>query len=391
MGALASTGALATGDIWHTSAASAASSANALLQSVADIKSRGVPPGEIRLNNNENPMGVSLRVIDTVLQILFNVNRFDSSLELNKVLGRFHGVSPGGRSRSDQQVVIAPGTDAIHQIVARLALNGGAGEVIEATPAYGRVSAAYEAIRMADGYVNGGVKRIPLKPDHTHDLDAMLAAITAATSCIVITNPNNPTGTILSDDALDRFIDAVPDHVMVLIDEAYMDFVQVPGYRDAIQLASGHENIIVTRTFSKVYGLAAVRIGYAVTSSAMADRLSMVNDFSETVSLLSKAAALAAMEDTDFVRRTIESVATEKAYLIGQLEEIGLGYIPSHTNFLMIDLKRDSGPVRRQLERNKIYVSDRPREKGWTNYMRVSLGTHQEMQVFTSILKEILT
>ncbi|MBT5874301.1 MAG: aminotransferase class I/II-fold pyridoxal phosphate-dependent enzyme, partial [Candidatus Latescibacteria bacterium] len=350
MGALVSTGAFAAGDIWQ---ASAASSTTSLLQSVADIKSRGVPPGEIRLNNNENPMGVSLRVIDTVLQILFSVNRFDSSSELNKVISRFHGVSPGGRGRSDQRVIIAPGSDAIHQIVARLALNGGTGEVIEATPAYGRVSAAYEAIRMADGHLNSGVKRIPIGPDHTHDLAAMLAAITSETSCIVITNPNNPTGTIVPHEELGAFLDAVPDHVTVMIDEAYMDFVQVPGYKDAIQLAHGRENIIVTRTFSKVYGLAAVRIGYAVTSVAMADRLSAVNDFGETVSLLSKAAALAAIEDTEFVRRTIESVSTEKAYLIGQLEAMGIGYIPSHTNFLMIDLKRDSGPVRRQLEQKK--------------------------------------
>lgn len=378
-GVLASTGALVL-----TSRAAIGHAGISPLET--DIKGNGVPSGEVWLNNNENPLGTSMRVGQEVAAYLFNMNRFSVPVNLTRLIARTHGLSS---DEAESSILVSPGSHLLLHTVAVIAAGDGTGEVIEGIPAYGNISGIFEDFR-AEG-AQTSVIRVPLTRTHTHDLEAMGAAVTPKTSLIVITNPNNPTGTLVPHEKLEKLVDTVPSRVMVLIDEAYTHFVREPGYKDAIRLALTRKNVIVTRTFSKVYGLAGMRVGYAVAHRDLIHKLRRIVKFDETLSILSQAAAAAALGDPEFAIRTLQVVIEEKENLYNELTHMGLSYTTSHANFVMIDLKRDARPVREALARRKIYVSRRPHEKNMANFMRVSIGMPEEMRVFITALKEIIS
>ena len=305
-GALLGAGAVASGSAWDIAQAMATG------KKAGDVRGYGVEPGRVQIGANENPLGASPRAIAAIAENLHKINRYDFGVDLPVRLNKFHGV-PGVEDfelsftdmrsfmqfRELNRVMVTPGSGPILQALAVMAAAEG-GECIEAVPGYGSVARGFQTFQMMGKDVR--VVRVPTTGDFVHDLGAMKAAITPKTSLIVVTNPNNPTGTIVPYDDLVSLVDAAPAQAIVLIDEAYIHFVRDPNYQDAAKLALERENVVVARTFSKIYGLAGMRIGYAVGGKRMMDMLmAHMGFFGGGLSTLGMHAAMAALDDDEFV------------------------------------------------------------------------------------------
>ncbi len=399
-GALLGTGAVATGSAWEIAQAMATG------KKASDVRGYGVDPGFVNIGANENPLGASPRALAAIAENLHKINRYDFGVDLPVRLNQMHGV-PGVedfkldfgdmrsfmRFREMNRVMVTPGSGPILQALAVMAAGNG-GECIEAIPGYGQVSRAFQSFQMAGKDVK--VVRVPTTGDFVHDLEAMKAAITPKTTLITITNPNNPTGTVVPYEELAAFVDAVPPHATLLIDEAYIHFVRDPSYQDAVSLALERENVVVARTFSKIFGLAGMRIGYAVASQRMMDMLMLTQGFfGGGLSTLGMHAALAAMDDHEFVARTKQVVNDGKDYLSGEFDRLGLAYTPSDGNFMIVDVKRNSGRMAMELRKRGVMVRSgsgyRTREINLLgNHLRVTVGKPDELEVFVNELEDIL-
>src|SRR5699024_10786507 len=221
-----------------------------------------------------------------------------------------------------------------------------------------------------------------------HNLDAMLQAITANTRIIFIANPNNPTGTWVSAEQLDSFLEAVPEHILVVLDEAYTEYVEEERFPNGLERLPQHKNLIVARTFSKMYGLSGLRVGYAISSQKIADVLNRVRQ-PFNVNSIALAAAEAALGDTEYVEYN-RSVNTAGLVQIAEgLQALKLEYIPSVANFIGFDCGRPAGPVFEALLREGVIV--RPLAGyGMPNHLRVSIGLAEENERFLTALQKVL-
>jgi histidinol-phosphate aminotransferase len=244
----------------------------------------------------------------------------------------------------------------------------------EAVLAYARVTGA-EAVK------------VPLTADFRHDLPRMLAACDARTGLVYVCNPNNPTGTLAARDELLHFLERVPRTAIVLVDEAYHHFVDDPSYASAFEWLPRLGNLLVVRTFSKVYGLAGLRLGYGVGSRDTAAALRAHAAF-DNANAGALAAALASLADGEHVARQRTLNRSTREWLGRELDKDGRRYIPSHANFVMIDVGEDVAPVIEAFRARDILVGRRfPSMPGW---LRVSLGTPAEMRAFVDALRSIL-
>jgi len=224
--------------------------------------------------------------------------------------------------------------------------------------------------------------------DWGHDLDAMARAITERTRLVYIANPNNPTGTWSPSADLERFLGAVPEHVMVVVDQAYAEYVERDDYPDCIPWIERHPNLVVTRTFSKVHGLAALRVGYAVSHPQVADYMNRVRH-PFNVNRLGLAAAQAALDDDEHVARSVALNREGMGYLTGALDELGLAHIPSIGNFVTVDVGRPAGPVFQQMLREGVIV--RPvGNYGMPDHLRISIGLESENRRCIAALAKVL-
>lgn len=229
--------------------------------------------------------------------------------------------------------------------------------------------------------------RVPMQ-HLAHDLEAMLAAITPETRIVAICNPNNPTGTLIDQAAIDRFMASVPDHVVVVFDEAYIELLPEAQQPDVLKyIREGRENVLVLRTFSKAYGLAGLRIGYGVAHPELIHLLNKVRQ-PFNVNAMAQAGALAALDDVAHLEQTRATVMGGLNYLADQLEQMGIEYVPSVTNFMLV--KTGAGRERfLALQKRKVIV--RPMDPyGLPEYIRVSIGTQAQNECFIRELKEIL-
>ncbi|MBM3264239.1 MAG: aminotransferase class I/II-fold pyridoxal phosphate-dependent enzyme [candidate division Zixibacteria bacterium] len=372
-----------------------------------DIRGNGVPGGIVQISANENPLGASPRAIDAIMQHIFEINRYSFGSDLPFKLHAHHGITLGvDMSTLDfddprtfralmekNRVYMDAGSGPIVQLIGLLGVGNGTGECIESMPGYGQIARVFEGFKMAGQNTN--VIRVPTTGDFNQDLNAMKAAITPKTTIIAITNPNNPTGTIVPYADLEKFVDSVPKNIIVFIDEAYIHFVREPGYKDAIQLATARDNVVVTRTFSKIYGLAGMRIGYAIASKPILDRMMLHQGFGQGMTVLSSHAASAALEDHDFVTQTIKVTNDGKDFLYGEFKKMGLKYTPSHSNFLIVDVGQDSRKIVTELRKRGVMV-----RSGWgyqgagmnplSNHIRISIGKPDELEVFMNEFKKVM-
>lgn len=360
----------------------------------ADIQSVGLPKGLVRLAFNENPLGASPKAIAAVLDRQSWMNRYDYSTTLQKAIIKAHELDIPNVSGFDFKatgdrhgVILGVGTTELLQILALEALMGH-GEAIEALPAYGQIARVGDELREAGYPVL--TRRFPVKPDGTHDLDGMLSLITDRTGLVIVNNPHNPTGALNPYQDVLKFIDNAPNHVLIAVDEVYIQFVRDPAYQNFIEIAKARDNVIVLRTFSKAFGLSGARVGYAVGHKKIIKRLAPFSMGLLGRNVLSVHAAVAAMADTEHVRRSQQAIWNGNDYLTAELQKLGFSVIPSHGNFLWVNCKRPTRDIVRALGAKNVQI--RGGDGAWDspNHIRVSTGTMEENETFITTLNQIL-
>ncbi|AIQ69800.1 histidinol-phosphate transaminase [Paenibacillus graminis] len=327
----------------------------------------------IKLASNENPYGSSPNAKAAILAELENLYLYPdgSAAELTSALANHLGV------RNDS-IIFGCGSDEIIALLARAFFLPG-DETIMADQTF--------SVYKSNADIEGAVSiEVPLAHG-THDLDAMLARVTERTKVIWICNPNNPTGTIVPEEALITFLNAVPAGVMVVLDEAYCEYVTDLSYPNGIKLLESYPNLVVLRTFSKIYGLAALRIGYGVASPQI---ISLINKVREpfNTSRLAQAGALAALADQEYVQECRRLNSAGILQLQAEFKRLDLAFFPAHGNFIMVDVRKPAAEIFDALLRRGIIV--RAGHKLYPTYIRVTVGSAEQNKAFIAALEQVL-
>ena len=330
--------------------------------------------GAVKLASNENPLGPSPLAIRALREALPESHRYPDSggYYLKQELARCLGLTPG-------HLVLGNGCNELLELMARCFLLPG-DEVIIADPAF----VIYGMLSHLQGCTT---VRVPLK-EWTHDLEAMAKAVTRKTKMVFLGNPNNPTGTAVGPTELTAFMDAIPTDVIVVMDEAYIEYVPTEMVPDSLGYVRQGRWVIVLRTFSKIYGLAGLRIGYGMAPPSMVELLERVRA-PFNVNALAQKAALAALDDQAHLSSSRKVNELGKIYLSGELTHLGLECPPSVANFLLVDLKQSGREVADALLQLGVIV----RPLGGAHlktHIRVTIGTPAENERFIEALKSVL-
>ena len=325
----------------------------------------------VKLASNENPLGPSPKALAALQASVGEVFRYPdgASFALREALARQLGVTP-------DQLVFGCGGDEILELLAKTLLRPGV-EVVYGWPSF----AMYPIVTRGMGATP---VEVPLNEDFTYDLDAIIAAITDRTRMVVLCNPNNPTGTSYGAVEFDRFLDALPDDVVLLVDEAYYEYVRREDFPETVELTRTRPGTIVLRTFSKIYGLAGLRIGYGICDRELASYLERARH-PFNVNRLAEIAALAALGDAEHVERTRALNDAGARYLTDALEGLGCRVWPTDANYLLVEI----GPeYYEKLLRKGIIV--RPmRGFGLDAHLRISIGTASENERLVKAIEQI--
>lgn len=333
----------------------------------------GLDPHDIvKLASNENPLGPSPRAVEAVARAAAGVNIYPdgAAFRLRSAIAEFCGVE-------FDQTVVGTGSSEVIELMCHALLNPQA-EVVAARHAF----SMYPVMSQLFGstYVE-----VPNKPDWTHDLNGFLDAVTDRTRIIFITNPTNPVGTVVTQQEIDEFMDKVPEHVLVCFDEAYREFSDNPP--DTLKFVREGRNVIVLRTFSKAYGLAGLRVGYGVAPEHVTGMLHKARA-PFNLHVLAQEAALAALADAEHVRRTVENNAAGMRFYENAFREMGLEWIPSQGNFILVKVGQGRKVFNDMLDRGVIVrVQD---GYGLPEWIRISIGTPAENARCLEVLREVL-
>jgi len=326
--------------------------------------------GAIKLASNENPLGPSPKALAAARAVLADIARYPDGggFALKRALAAKLGVAM-------EQITLGNGSNEILEFAARAFVQPG-DDVVFAQHAF----AVYPIVTQA---VGGRGVEVPARA-WGHDLEAMRRAIGARTRLVFIANPNNPTGTWLTRAALQAFLDAVPPNVIVVVDEAYFEYVTEPDYPNALEWLGQYPNLVVARTFSKIYGLAGLRVGYGVSSAALADVLNRVRQ-PFNVNSIAQAAALAALDDDAHLEHARRTNSDGMRQLVQGFEKLGLKYIPSVGNFVCVEVG-EGAKVYDSLLRQGVIV--RPvGNYGMPHHLRVTVGLPEENERFLIALR----
>ncbi|WP_138492949.1 histidinol-phosphate transaminase [Paenibacillus pinistramenti] len=327
----------------------------------------------IKLASNENPFGSSPKVLDAIQKELANISLYPdgSAAELTQALAAHFGLNK-------DQFIFGCGSDEVICLIARAFLLPG-DENIMADQTF--------SVYKSNADIEGAVSiEVPLV-NGVHDLDAMLAAITDRTKVIWVCNPNNPTGTLVSSEELNAFLAKVPDRILVVLDEAYAEYVTDGTYPDSLSLLKQYKNVVVLRTFSKIYGLASLRIGYGMGDAAVIKLINQVREPFNT-SRIAQAAALAALGDQTFVEDCRRSNSEGIAYLNQEFDRLGLEYFPAHGNFIMVDVRSSAKEMFQSMLKLGIII--RSGFEKYPNHIRVTVGSSEQNQKFIAALEQVL-
>jgi len=326
----------------------------------------------VKLASNENPLGPSNKALAAIAGALPELHRYPdaSAFRLRERLAEHLSVPMN-------EIIQGNGSNEILELCVRT-FTTPSDHVVFGDPAF----VVYQLAAMAHGVPFTAVK---LRED-VHDLEAMAAAVTPKTRVMFVTNPNNPTGTYVTRSAMERFLRAVPEDVVVVVDEAYFEYADAPDYPNCLELRKLRERLVVCRTFSKIYGLASLRVGYAVAPPELVDYMNRVRA-PFNVSTIGQVAALAALSDTEHVERSRSENRVERARISEELAKLGMHVVPSQANFVYIDTKRQARPLYDALLRKGVIV--RPFGALPTN-LRITVGTKSENDRFLTAFREVL-
>jgi histidinol-phosphate aminotransferase len=329
-------------------------------------------PGEnkIILSSNENPHGPSPMARKAMANAVILSNRYPwhTTTQLREKIAKRYELDK-------EHVLMGAGSSEILGLVAQYAALQ-KGNLIMANPTFKIWATAAEKSGLL-------IVTVPLTADKKHDLPAMLNSINNETKLVYICNPNNPTGTVLPVQEIKNFIETVSKKILVLLDEAYIDYSDEPTLA---QLVTTHKNVVIAKTFSKLYGMAGARIGYALAHPEMIQQLSKLQPWENAgASAVSLAGALASLDDTDFIKKTKSLNAIAGAYTIKELEKLNIRVIPSHTNFIYLSFKDYAKDYMLQLRANNIIGGRIMEEEG--KWSRITIGTPQEMKQYIAALQ----
>jgi histidinol-phosphate aminotransferase len=329
----------------------------------------------VKVASNENELGPSPMAIEAMQETISEMHRYPDggAFYLKRKLAEKLAIDP-------EQLLFGCGSNELIVFLGHVFLGQGTNLVMgaEAFAVYFLVAALYQAecVRVS-------------MPEHVHDLDAMLDAITPETRLVAICNPNNPTGTMVSPEAIDGFIEKLPDHVVAVFDEAYFEVMPEEMKPDMLKhIRAGKKNIIVLRTFSKAYGLAGLRIGYAVGHP---DLIGLLNKVRQpfNVNGMAQAAAMAALDDVTHLVETREMISQGIEFFSRKLPKLGITVVPSGANFILC--KTGNGrEVFQELQKRKVIV--RPMDPyGLPDHIRITVGTPEQNQILSDALTEVMS
>ena len=328
----------------------------------------------IKLASNENPLPPSDRVLKAVTSALAHLNRYPdgSGHYLREALARRHGVT-------SDHIILGNGSNDLIELVARAFLRAGEEAVIP-HPSFVVYPMIVQAV--------GGIRVMVMLRDYRLDLEAMARAITPQTKVVFIANPNNPTATMVTADEVEHFMARVPERTIVVFDEAYNEFAQGPDFPDSLSYVRQGRKVIVLRTMSKAASLAGLRMGYAVADP---DAISLMNRIRQpfNVNSLAQVAALAALDDENHVLECVRMNEAGKAFLYEEFKTLGVKYVPSRANFILVDVGRNAADIYQKLLHEGVIV--RPMTSfGMETGLRITVGTPEENRRLIKGLRAVL-
>lgn len=338
---------------------------------IEDVKREYGLDKVIKLASNENPLGCSLKVKDAIISTLDELSIYPdgSATDLKEILASTLGVDVS-------EILPSSGSDEMIDMIAKAYINKN-DEIIMADITFPRYIQTTEMM-------GGTPVIVPLK-EFIFDLDGILSKITDKTKIIWICNPNNPTGTMITEKEFMDFLDKVPSNILVISDEAYREYVTRKDYpHNTIELLKKYSNLLVMRTFSKAYGLAGIRVAYTVGDKEIIENINKVRG-PFNVNILAQAAAIAAIEDTAFLQKSYDVNLEGKNYLYSEFDKLGLYYPPSETNHIFVKVGKNGQEVFIEMQKRGVII--RPMAG---DFIRVSIGTMEENRLFIEKLKEVL-
>ncbi|QGQ94004.1 histidinol-phosphate transaminase [Paenibacillus psychroresistens] len=328
----------------------------------------------IKLASNENPLGPSPKAIEAIAKVLPELHRYpdaDAS-KLKQVIAAAYDVDM-------KQLIVTNGGDELITLVSEAFIDAG-DEVVVPVP-------SFSEYRFAGLLMGANIRSVPLNLDFTYDIEAILRAVTARTKIVYLCSPNNPTGTILTRKELQQILDNLPKHVLVVLDTAYSHFTTGNEYTDGLEFVRAGFPLLILQTFSKIYGLAGIRVGFGIAPAGIIQSINQVKE-PFNVNTLAQVAAIAAVGDIDHVRSTQLLVVEEREKLYAALRELGLDYTESMSNFILVELGTEAKSQYERLMAKGVIVRygqiwDLPK------HIRVSIGLPEENARFIEVLREI--
>jgi histidinol-phosphate aminotransferase len=329
-----------------------------------------------KLASNENPIGPSPKVQKAIQEVLGELHRYPDggSTELKRAIAKKYDIPV-------ESILVGNGSDEIIKMLSETFLQPG-DEVVMPTPTFSQYLFGTQLM-------DAQATLVPLANGFEFDLDAILDSITEQTKMVYLCTPNNPTGTYIKKVALERFMQRLPKGVLVVLDEAYYEYVTADDFAHGLQYVREGYPVVVLHTFSKLYALAGLRVGYLLAHPSIVREINRVRE-PFNVNVVAQVGALAALEDEEHVRKSIEVNEAGKQQLYDAFEKLGLQYVPSQSNFILVDIKRPSKQVFEELL--KVGVIVRSGEPfGLDTWVRISVGTGEENNRLIQALKNVLT
>lgn len=326
-----------------------------------------------KLASNENPLGPSPLAIQAIKESIEESNLYpdDSCYDLKKSLAEHLGIS-------SKNLCVGNGTTELIVLLGIAFLNPGETFITS--------QSSFIMAKMVAQLMDSRLVEVPLK-DYRHDLETILDKVTSDTKIVYFDNPMNPIGTMMTDREFSEFMERIPEDILVVFDEAYYEYVIKENYPKSLKFIEQGKNVIILRTFSKIYGLAGLRVGYCITKEDFADAIEKVSPpFS--VNRFAQIAAIAALEDKEHIERTKEINESGKKFLYENFEKMSMFYIPSETNFITIDVKTDAEKIYEDLQKRGVIV--RPLTMyGNPTFLRVTIGTQEQNKRFIEAFKQV--
>jgi len=330
--------------------------------------------GVVKLASNENPLGPSPKAIEVINKYSKDVYLYpdQNCYELNRLLSEKLGMAP-------ENIAIGNGSDELMLLIALAFISAGDEVMISLN--------TFSTYEMVSNLMEASIVKINLK-NYTYDLSAMAQLASPKTKLIFVCNPNSPTGTMNTQKELDSLVAKVSRDTIIVLDEAYGEYVESPDYPDSLEYVKAKKNVIVLRTFSKIYGLAGLRVGYAVSRPEIIKYLNLVR-LPFSVNRLAQLAAAASLSDAGHVEKSIKNNSEGKAYLYKELEKLGVSFVKTEANFVFINLNNDADAAFMELMRRGVIV--RPLASfGMPGSIRVTIGTPEQNKKFVNALSEVI-